>query len=75
MSWEDVLKFDEDAEFDKFKVKRAGNKKGTPKSPSVDIPKRKARDRQTLEKIAKELDKAVEMHTSQAKRIREIIGD
>ena len=28
---------------------------------------------QTLEKIAKELDKAVEMHKSQAERIREYI--
>tara|TARA_R110001592_G_scaffold40119_9_gene131957 strand:- start:850 stop:1014 length:165 start_codon:yes stop_codon:yes gene_type:complete len=45
------------------------------KSASVDIPKRKIKDRKDLEKIANELDKAVEMHTSQAKRIREIIGD
>ena len=71
MSWEDVLKYKEP----KY-VKRLGRSKREPtKSPSVDTPKRKARDRQTLEKIAKELDKAVEMHTSQAKRIREVIGD
>tara|TARA_Y100001937_G_scaffold118264_1_gene172436 strand:- start:1709 stop:1849 length:141 start_codon:yes stop_codon:yes gene_type:complete len=30
---------------------------------------------QTLEKIAKELDKAVEMHASQAKRIRQYIKE
>ena len=30
---------------------------------------------QTLEKIANELDKAIEMHTSQAKRIREYIKE
>jgi len=82
MSWEDIIKFkyypypeDEDAEFNRVKVKREGNKKGTPKSASVDMPKRKIKDRKDLEKIARELDKAVEMHTSQAKRIREIIGD
>ncbi len=71
MSWEDVLKYKEP----KY-VKRLGrNKREPPKSPSVYTKRERLRDRQTLEKIVEELDKAVEMHTSQAKRIREIIGD